>query len=546
MLVRFSVKKTTLAAGALCACMAARGTPLGGQAPAPAAPTPALAPAAQSPLAPWSIARLDSALARAREAWDIPGMAVAVVRGDSVLMVKGYGVRELGKPGRVDANTIFDAASLTKSFTSAAIAMLVDDGRMRWDDPVRRHLPWLELGTPSLTSEVTIRDLLSHRPGLESANGAWYFTGIDRRELLRRMRFLRQTAPFRTTLVYSNIGYTAAGEASAAAAGMPWEELIRTRILDPLGMSRTTARFVAAATLPNVASPHSVVDGVHQPIAREGAARDVTAPAGAIQSSASDLARWLRFQLGGGTLDGRRLVSEAALRQTWEPQLIVPSTPEFRRSRNLRFGAYYGMGWQVWDYRGHPMLWHTGAGDGQRAWMAIYPEERLGVVVLFNSWVLTSAPPLHGIIAGCIADALLALAPPDCEGNARTLRAADSARYTGVLRAMESTRLAGTAPSRPLAAYAGTYADSLYGDLHVRLEGGRLTLQAGSGAIADLSHWHLDTFTARWRDPFQGFSFPTRVAFALDELGEPTSIRLRLRNDEVTAGRRREPVAATR
>jgi CubicO group peptidase (beta-lactamase class C family) len=531
-----NVKKLTLVlVGAALVAPAPRRVPA--QAPPPSARS-TTEQRTQPTRTPWSIARVDSALAQARRDWDIPGMAVAIVRGDSVLLVRGYGVRELGKPGDVDANTLFDAASLTKSFTSATIATLVDEGRMTWDDPVRRHLPGLELANPYLTSEVTLRDLLSHRAGLEAANAAWYFDHVDQATLLRRVRFLRPAAPFRTALVYSNIGYTIAGAAAAAAGGAPWEELVRTRLLVPLGMTRTTASFAAAGRMANVAAPHAMMDGAQRPIAREGRGRDVTGPAGAVQSSAADLARWLRFQLNGGTLDGKRVVSEAALLQTQASQLEVPTTPAFRRARQLRYGAGYGMGWQVWDYRGRPMLWHTGSGDGQLAYMAIHPEERLGIVVLVNSWVLTSVPPVHGTMAGCIADALLALAEPSCSGDARAQREADPTRWQEAVRTFAAGRIAGTAPSRPLAAYAGTYADSLYGALHVRVERGALVLQVGDdGEVADLTHWHLDTFLAAWRRPFQRAYFSARANFRLDADGAVSTLALRLRNNEVTAGR---------
>jgi CubicO group peptidase (beta-lactamase class C family) len=486
----------------------------------------------------WTVARLDSTLEQARVAWDIPGMAVAIVRRDSVLLAKGYGVREMGKPERVDENTLFDAASLTKSFTSAAIAALVDEGRLRWDDPVRRHLPSIEFWSPSMTSEVTLRDLLSHRTGLEPANASWYFTNDPRSDVIRRMRHFRQRAPFRTTLVYSNIGYTVAGEASAAAAGVPWAELIRTRLLVPLGMTRSTASFSEAGRLANVASPHAAIDGVQRAIAREGGGRDVTAPAGAVQSSAADLARWLRFQLGGGTLGGKRIVSDTALAETHAAQVIVPTTPAFRKARALKFGATYGMGWQVWDNRGRPTLWHSGTGDGQMAFMALYPEDSLGVVVLINSWVSTSVPPVHGIIAGCITDALLGLSEPNCIANARTLRATDSARTADAERAFAARRIVSARPSRPLAAYAGVYADSVFGRFTVRLENGSLVMQvAERGEVADLTHWHLDTWLAEWRRPFQRAYFTARVTFAIDGDGAVSGLRARLRNDEVSAAR---------
>jgi len=487
---------------------------------------------------PWRIAQVDSAVEASRQAWGIPGIAIAIVHRDSVLLAKGYGVREAGRPERVDAHTLFDAASLTKAFTAAAIGSLVDEGRMRWDDPVRRHLPTLEFSTPTLTAEVTLRDLLSHRAALQSATASWYFTHVDRAEVLRRARFLQPAMPFRTGMLYSNIGYTIAGEAAAAAARSTWETLVRTRLLEPLGMTRTLVSYGAAAPDANVASPHVAMDGAQRAVAREGPARDVIAAAGGIQSSATDLARWMRFQLGDGTFEGRRILSAAALAETHAPQVIVPTTPAFRRARHLRYGAAYGLGWQVWDYRGRPLLWHSGSGDGQFAYMALYPDDSLGIVVLLNSWVLTNTPPVHGMIAGCIADALLALAPPNCVGDAVTLRAGDPARWQETMRTFDAARIPNTSPSRPLSAYAGQYADSLYGPLEVRADGGGLVLRAGpSGETADLEHWHLDTFRVQWRRPLQRMYFMALATFRMDAQGRVVGIQLRMRNDEVTAAR---------
>ena len=494
------------------------------------------ASAQDQPTPPWSIARLDSALEQARAAWEIPGMAVAVVRRDSVIFLKGYGVRTLGKPELVDENTLFDAASLTKSFTSALAAVLVDHRLLRWDDPVRRHLPQLDLGDPYLTANATLRDFLSHRTGLEANNETWYFNNASREELLGRLRFFRRSVPFRTGLVYSNVGYTVAGHAIAAAGGGSWDEQIRTRLLVPLGMNRTTARFVDAGSDPNIASPHAAIGGVQRPIAREGMSRDVTAPAGAVQSSARDLARWLRFQMNGGILDGRRVVSEVELRETHSPQVIVPTTAAFRRARQLEFGAAYGMGWQVWDSRGRPMLWHTGSGNGQLAYMAIYPRDSLGVVVLINSWLTIGVPPIHGGIAGCIAEALLATGQPNCVGEGRARRTADQARFDELSRTVLAQRIANAPPTRPLAAYAGIYADSVLGNFQVRLEEGKLTLQVGErGDLADLTPWHFDNFTIEWRDPFRRQYNTSRLQFVVGPEGVVSAIRGRFRTAEVNA-----------
>jgi CubicO group peptidase (beta-lactamase class C family) len=485
---------------------------------------------------------LDAYLQKALRDWGLPGLAVAVVRNDSILYARGYGVREMGKPERVDEHTAFDAASLTKSFTSAAIAMLVDEGKMGWDVPVRRYLPELELADPYLTQNVTLRDLLSHRTGLRASNPMWRFTGNPRDEVLRRTRHVPVQVPFRTALVYSNLGYTIAGEASARAAGEPWESLIRRRLLDPLGM---TDSFLWSewgrhpASLRNVASAHAMIDGRQQVIDRRDGApdrdgRNTTAPAGSVQSSALDLARWMRFQLAGGTLDGRRLVSEAALAETQAPQIVVPTTAAFREARQLRYFAAYGMGWQVWDYRGHPMLWHTGSGNGQLAYMALLPRERIGVVVLINSWRSTI---LHGSLVARILDFYLGEPTKDYSGE---LLRSDSAALVQVearRRAFAAAADSVRPPLRPLGAFVGTYHDPLHGDVSIAREGEGLTLRLSRGEVAELRPWRGDTLLVQWRRPLLAEQY---TAFAVFPAGDtsPRSLVIALGRDTVAGTRR--------
>src|SRR3989449_2790235 len=227
---------------------------------------------------------LDDYVAAAVKDLGIPGLAIAVVKDGKVLVIKGYGVREMGKPETIDENTIFDAASLTKSFTAAAIASLVDEKKMSWDDPVRRYIPTIEFPDPYLTANITMRDLLCHRTGIRATNSAWYFTNVNRSQLLGLVKNMEIAAPFRTQWLYSNIGFTIAGEAAARVAGTTWEDLITQRIIVPLGMKRTTAVFALAPAMGNIASGHALVNGVQRVTPREGTQRDMTAPAGAIQS----------------------------------------------------------------------------------------------------------------------------------------------------------------------------------------------------------------------------------------------------------------------
>ncbi|HEX9942155.1 MAG TPA: serine hydrolase [Thermoanaerobaculia bacterium] len=485
---------------------------------------------AAKPAAPGFAPEVDAYLTKALRDWEIPGMAVAVVQGDTII-AKGYGVRELGKPGAVDENTVFDAASLTKSFTAALIATLVDEGKMGWDDPVRRHLPQLALPDPYLTENATVRDFLSHRTGLEPANTMWFLTAISRAEVLRRMRCLSPASPFRADMVYSNIGYTVAGEAAAAAGGASWEQLLRDRLIAPLGLRSTTASYEQAERMPNRATSHAWIDGAQRPIRRE-TQRAAIAAAGDVQSSAADLARWARLHLANGMLDGKRLVSEAAMQEMHSPQVIIPTTPAMREARLVEFFAAYGLGWQVMDYRGHAMLWHSGSGNGQLAYMALLPKERLGVVVLVNTW---AAPVVHGTLASYLLDVYLGYPFRDWSAEALArlpkIREAEQKEREKLLEGMRPS----SKPPRPLVAYAGQYEGCLYGPIVVRLEGKDLTLQMGEGQKADLLHHHDDTFLVRWRDPLYREDRSILVSFEGEE--RPKKLTMQLRRDHIEAER---------
>ena len=481
-------------------------------------------------------AELDRYIAKVVADGQIPGLAIAVVRNDSVLVAKGYGVRELGKPGLVDEHTIFDIASLSKSFTATAAAILVDRGKLRWDDPVRLHLKDLVLPTPGLTDSATVRDFLSHRTGLESANTMWARTAIDRAEVLRRVRYLPVAFPLRQEMLYSNVGYTVAGEAAAAAAGTSFEALLRDLIIRPLGLTRTTWSYQQSAGMPNLAVSHATYGGRQQPVRRE-TQRLATAPAGAVQSSVLDLTRWMRLHLNLGVLDGKRLVSDSAMRELQTRQTGIPTTAAMRAARLVEDSAQvgYGMGWQVMDYRGHPMRWHSGNGNGQIAYMTLLPRDRLGVVVVVNTW---SVPLIHGAVVNRILDTYLGYPLRDWAGEALArvpaVRAAEDS-VAGVIAAMKTD----APPPLPLRAYAGRYDEPLYGPVLVRSGPGGLTLQMGEGELADLEYHGTAGFYVRWRDPFVRENWVSHVRF--EALGDSVvSLSTRIGRDQFTAQKSRE------
>jgi CubicO group peptidase (beta-lactamase class C family) len=252
------------------------------------------------------VRQLDAYTARAVQDWGAVGLAIAVVKDGKVVFAKGYGVRELGKPDAVDTATLFAIGSTTKAMTAASIGMLVDEGKVRWDDPVTKYLPGFQLEDPWVTREITVRDLLTHRAGLPNADFLWYGTENSTAEILRRMRYVEPAYSMRTSFIYQNVMYAAAGQVIAAASGMPWEQFVRTRIFTPLHMDRTVPLLARAGSVPNVASPHDRIDDTMRVI--RNASVDAVASAGSVWSSVADMAKWMRFILDSGRVDGQRLL----------------------------------------------------------------------------------------------------------------------------------------------------------------------------------------------------------------------------------------------
>lgn len=453
--------------------------------------------------------------------WEVPGLALAVVKDDSVVFARGFGTRTLGRDEPVDAHTSFAIASTTKAFTAMAVAMLVDEGKVRWDDPVSMHVPGFQLADPGLSGELTVRDLLTHRTGLPTSDFLWYASGSSTEEILRRMRFLRPFASPRSRYMYNNNAYMLAGLVVQSASGMPWGEFVRRRILEPLGMRETLTGFVGLDARGNVATPHAEVEGEIRPIRYLNF--DNIGPAGSMNSSVHDVAKWIRFQLGGGEWNGERLVSVAQHREMLTPQFVIPQAQYYPAARlaNPNFTAY-GLGWFMQDYRGRKLAMHTGSIDGMTALVAMVPEEQLGLVVFIN---LDHAELRHALMYRII-DAYLGGPARDWSAELRPLYQGMADRAEAARRERESRRVPRTRPSLPLGAYAGTYADpdSLAGRVTVRLENGRLVASAAGGTMTgEMEHWHYDVFRARWAEASIGTSFLT---FTIDPEGRAAWVRV--------------------
>lgn len=340
---------------------------------------------AQQPARP--PADMDAYVQRVRETFDVPGIAVAVVKDGHVVLAKGYGVRDENRPEPVDAGTLFGIASNTKAFTATALGMLVEEGKLEWDAPVTRYLPGFALSDPYVTRELTVRDLLVHRSGLSLGAGDllwWPANDLPRAELVRRLRHVPLSTSFRSTYAYDNVLYVAAGALIEEVSGQTWEEFVQRRILDRVGMRGSTPFITRGLAAPNVALPHAPVEGEVRrvkPFTGENGA-----PAAGIYSSVEDMARWMIVQLDSGRVGPKeRLWSAATARQLWTPVTpmnIGTPQPELAATRPNFLG--YALGFNAGDYRGQKTVTHTGGLPGYLTQVMLVPDLKLGIVVLTN------------------------------------------------------------------------------------------------------------------------------------------------------------------
>lgn len=457
----------------------------------------------------------DAYITKAMQDWKVPALAIAVVKDDSIVLMKGYGTRTMGASQPVDEHTIFAIGSSSKAFTATLAAMLVDEGKMRWDDPVALHLSGFQLFDPYVSRELTIRDALSHRSGLARGDIMWYATDFNRDEILRRVRFLRPSWSARSRFGYQNIMYLAAGQSVARVSGKSWDDVLRERIFQPLGMSESNSSTRALAQLTNVATPHTETDDTLRIVPWHNI--DNIAPAGSINSSVADMIKWVRLQLAQGKVNGKSIVSASALAETHAAQMVIPVSADSRQLNPYTHLSSYGMGWFLQDYRGRGLDQHGGNIDGMSAMVGLMPEEKIGLVVLTNA----NGSPLPSIAMYRVLDALLA--QPARDWSAEYRKAFDKARAQS--KEAEQKRLAqramGTKPSLALDKYAGVYADSMYGEARVKLDGGKLRLNYGTLFDGELEHWHYDTFRSTWGSRALGRAFAT---FALDADGKVKSM----------------------
>jgi len=445
------------------------------------------------------IKAFDAYVEQARQAWKTPGLAVAVVKDGQVIFTKGYGVKELGKSDLVDTETLFTCASTTKAMTAVCMGILVDEGKVKWDDPVLQYLPDFQLYDPYVTRELRIRDLFLHNSGVGNSDFLWAGMNISSNEVLQKMRLVKPAYSLRSGFIYQNIFYLAAGQVIEKISGQTWATFVRQRIFEPLKMTRTQPTRGSAASDPNQTSPHYLVNGKIEVI--ENTSADQIGPAGSVWSSIGDMSKWVLCMLDSSKYEGGRLLQPATFREMFRPQNLIPAN-QFYPTQQLTKPNWttYALGWFQHDYKGKKVNFHTGSLAGAIALHGQMPEEKIGIYVFGN---FDHAEVRHALMYKAFD--LFAL------GGNRDWSTEFLKLYDGLLEQGEKAqkdfvakRVVNTRSSLPLEAYTGKYTDPLYGEVQVSILDNQLVFNINNFAKATLEHWHYDTFYGTYEKAWYG------------------------------------------
>ncbi len=460
--------------------------------------------------------------------WDVPSASIAIVKDGQVVFSGQYGVKSVEGSEVPDDQTLYAIASNTKAFTTMVIGMLVEDGVLHWDDKVRDHLPYFAMHDSQVSDQVTISDLLCHRVGLGTFSGdvIWYKSELNAEDIIRRIRHLPLAYDFRAGYGYSNLMYITAGKLIEEVTGKSWHQNIRERILTPLGMSRTISTTHDLDRMGNFATPHARVEGNNLPIAWEN--WETIAATGGIITSASDLAKWLIFNLDHGVHEGDTLISAATRNLLWTPHnnFVVDHTQANPVGQHFRS---YGLGWGLSDYRGRLRVGHTGGYDGMISITALIPDEKLGVTILTNGM----QSPIRAATNYAL-DMMLEGASKDWSEEVLTRvkvrKSADVRVAHRKVRRIPETRL-----SSAIIDYSGTYHSKIYGDITVTStddEIFRLEFEHSPALAATLEHWHYDVWKINWDQPHAWFDFGT-VRFITDNNQKVIGLDFDVPNDDI-------------
>jgi CubicO group peptidase (beta-lactamase class C family) len=468
----------------------------------------------------------DSTVERVRKEFNVPGISVAVVKDGKVVLSKGYGVRRLGDAAPMTDRTLVGIASNSKAFTCAALALLVDEGKLNWDDRVIDRLPEFALSDAYVTREMRVRDLTAHRSGLGLGAGDlmfWPASNLSSADVIYRLRFVPLETSFRSQYAYDNVLYNVIGALIEKVSGQPWGQFIHDRFFVPLGMTSSLTSITAIKPGDDVVSPHSFDEGVLKALPHEPL--DNNAPAGAVVSSAADLTKWVITLLNKGVMpDGKRLISEAQIRTLWTPLIFMPAGEPPKEVAEMRtnFNAY-AMGEVVGEYRGHLKISHTGGLQGMVTEITLLPEQNLGVIVLTNQ----ESGAAFQSVTNTLLDYYLTAPPKDWPAAYAELVHRNQAAAKKVVSDATTLRDVNSKPGLPLASYAGRYRDPWYGDVTIAEAGGKLTMNFTHTPrlIGTLEHWQYETFIVRWKD--RSLDADAYVTFELTPEGKVDLVRMK-------------------
>jgi len=477
---------------------------------------------------PINLEELDQYYSKMVADWDIPGATIGIVKDGELVFVGSYGVMEVGKSVKPDGNALYGIASISKAFTATLLAMLEQEGKIKWNDRVRDYLPYFEVYDPWVSNNVTIRDLLCHRVGVGTFSGdvMWYKSDFSAEDIVRRAKYLSQAFGFRAGYGYSNIMYIAAGEVIRAVTGKSWSQNVKERIFEPLGMNRSTTSPRHLKALGNHVTPHAREDDVNLPIGWED--WEEIGALGGIITSVNDIANWMILNLNKGIFGSDTLVSRSNINLMWTPHASFVVDHSNRNEFNQNFRSY-GLGWGLGDIHGRLRVAHSGAIDGMITSLALVPDENLGVVVLTNGMrsPITAA-------TNYALELFMGLTPRDW--SAQLLERTKSREQADTrISDRKERRVLGTSPSLPLKEYAGTYKSDMHGNINVLLDAKnqlRLEFENSKYLSATLKHWHYDVWEIIWDNKHAWFSFGT-VKFNLDNNLKIQGIDFDVPNDDI-------------
>jgi len=433
--------------------------------------------------------------------WDSPSVSVGIIKDGRIVLCEGFGKRDIENGHPATKDTLYQLASCTKAFTAALVAIMVDQGKLSWDEPLIKYLPDIRFYEDYTTTNLTLRDVLSHRSGLPRHEYSWYGTDFTKEELMFNLRYLEPNKPIRTKFQYNNYGYMLAGHAVERVTGKSWEDCVEEYILKPLGMNRTNMFIDAITADPDHAEPYDrtnpAADGmkgmrkipfykmpVEDYALRKGSP---LGPAGTINSCAEEMLKWVTLHLNGGEFEGKRIISQESMAQMHKPNMLLPRLMDMPHDETKM--PSYGMGWFVESYRGYTLVQHGGNMDGFSAWTSFIPELNLGVVAYTNM----NTSNLHTALAREIYDYYIGVESGNWVKRYHDFSTEQSGKRSDLTKTFAGERVDGTILSHPMEDYTGTYTRDGYTPAMVRIEDGKLYLKF-IDADTELKHYHYDTF----------------------------------------------------